>query len=186
MGIRDFHDRLSGMTRSAHPEHAAPAPHVYFDAELRPYRSLSPTGFMIVMGSVAAGGFFIGLAFFLAGAWPVAGFCGLEVLLIYGAFKLNFRSARRCEFVKLTDNGLEVRQIDPSGKEKSRHLEPSWISVDLDNPPKHESQLVIRNRAERITIGSFLLPGERAEIAASLREALAAYRAPDHLKTSPT
>lgn len=170
------------MTGPAHPEHAATKPQVYFDAELRPYRSLSPMGFTIVMSAVAFGGFFIGLAFFLAGAWPVAGFCGLEVLLIYAAFKLNFRSARRCEFVKLTDDGLEVRQVDPSGRVKIHHLEPSWVSVNMDDPPKHESQLVIRNRTQRITIGSFLLPGERVEVADSLREALAAYRAPHHLK----
>jgi len=170
------------MTDAAYPEHAVPHPYVYFDAELRPYRSLGPTGFLIVMSSIAVGGFVIGLAFFMVGAWPVAGFCGLEVLLIYVAFKLNFRSARRRELVRLTDDGLDVRLIDPSGREKSHHLEPSWLSVDLEDPPRHESQLVIRNRSERITIGSFLLPGERAEIAMELRAALNAYRAPNHLK----
>jgi len=172
------------MTETAHPEHAVIDPYVYFDAELRPYRSLGPTGFMVVMSSIAAGGFIIGLAFFLAGAWPVAGFCGLEVLLIYGAFKLNYRSARRCERVRLTDDGLLVRHVEPSGKEKTWHLEPTWLSIDLDNPPKHESQLVIRNRTERITIGSFLMPGERGEVAMALRQALDAYRAPHHLKPS--
>lgn len=185
MGIREIPDTLPVMTDAAHPEHAVPHAHVYFDAELRPYRSLGPTGFMIVMSSIAVGGFVIGLAFFMVGAWPVAGFCGLEVLLIYGAFKLNFRSARRREFVRLTDAGLDVRQIDPSGKEKTHHLEPAWVSVDIDNPPRHESRLVLRNRAQRITIGSFLLPGERAEVAVELRAALNAYRAPNHLKPNP-
>jgi len=173
------------MIETAHPEHAAQEPQTYFDAELRPYRSLGPTGFLVVMTSIAAGGFIIGLAFFLAGAWPVAGFCGLEVLLIYGAFKLNFRSARRRERILLTDEGLMVRVVDPSGKERTRHLEPSWLTVTIDDPPKHESQLVLRNRTERITIGSFLLPGERAEVATALRQALDAYRAPHHLKPSP-
>lgn len=185
MGIREIQSTLQGMTQTAHPEHAESGPRVYFDVELRPYRSLGPTGFLIVMSSVALGGFTIGLAFFLAGAWPVAGFCGLEILLVYGAFKLNFRSARRRELVRLTDDGLDVMQIDPAGRQHRIHLEPTWLSVDLDDPPKHESQLVIRSRAQRITIGGFLLPAERAQVADALRQALADYRAPDHLKPTP-
>ena len=36
------------------------------------------------------------------GAWPVMGFFGLDVLLVYCAFKLNYRAGRLCEIVELT------------------------------------------------------------------------------------
>src|SRR3546814_15431204 len=58
-----------------------------FDAELRPHRSLSPRGFLLLMASVCAFSFAGGLAFYLAGAWPVIGFLGADVLLISPAFK---------------------------------------------------------------------------------------------------
>ena len=34
------------------------------------------------------------MVFLLAGAWPVFGFFGLDVLLVYWAFRLNYRRAR--------------------------------------------------------------------------------------------
>src|SRR3546814_13652527 len=49
-----------------------------FDAILTPHRSLSPTGFLVLMSLVALVGFGIGIAFLTIGAWPVFGFCGLE------------------------------------------------------------------------------------------------------------
>ena len=79
---------------------------VYFDAELRPHRRLSPNGFAIVMLSASILDFAIGISFMVAGAWPVLGFCGLELILLYAAFRLNYHSGRRCEHICLTDGGL--------------------------------------------------------------------------------
>ena len=68
-------------------------------------RSPQP-GLGVLMGCVAAVSFAAGLLFFLAGAWPVVGFLGLDVLLIYGAFKLSYRSARLMETIALTEEEL--------------------------------------------------------------------------------
>ncbi len=64
------------MTLAASIEHS-----VLFNAELFPHRSLPRLGFWLVMATLAAGSFAVGLGFFLAGAWPVVGFLGLDVLL---------------------------------------------------------------------------------------------------------
>ena len=66
-----------------------------------PHRSLSPKGFAIVIGVLAGLLFTIGLGFFLAGAWPVIGFLGLELLVVWGAFKLNYRAANVRETLSL-------------------------------------------------------------------------------------
>ena len=44
--------------------------------------------------------------FLLIGAWPVFGFLGLDVLLIYIAFRANFRAARAYEEVTVTATEL--------------------------------------------------------------------------------
>ena len=72
-----------------------------------PHRSLSKKGFLILMSVLAGLLFAIGVGFFLAGAWPVIGFLGLELLVVYGAFKLNYRAARRRETIETTTESLK-------------------------------------------------------------------------------
>ena len=43
---------------------------------------------MVAIGAVS---FVAGVVFLLMGAWPVFGFFGLDVLLLYWAFRLNYR-----------------------------------------------------------------------------------------------
>ncbi|WP_425407060.1 DUF2244 domain-containing protein [Hwanghaeella sp.] len=155
---------------------------IYMDASLHPHRSLSPKGFALVMAAVAICGSAVGFSFFLAGAWPVAGFAGLEILLLYFAFKINFRDARRMEHIRLTDQGLEITRVKPNGKSSRVLLEPTWLQVMMDDPPEHHSQLVVASRGKGLVLGSFLTPGERLEVAKTLQDALARYRAPEHLK----
>ncbi len=124
------------------------------------------------MLAVAVAGFGIGTAFFLIGAWPVLGFCGLEVLLIYWAFRLNYRSAQGHERLRLTESALEVRHVDPDGSTRSFALEPHWLQVRIDDPPKDDSQLTLTSHGRTLIVGRFLTPEERLEVARALRSAL--------------
>src|SRR6188508_3453786 len=82
-----------------------------FRVLLTPHRSLSPTGFMILMSAVCLVSFGTGLLFYLIGAWPVIGFMGLDVLLIYVAFKLNYREGRLYEMIDLQEDALTVTRV---------------------------------------------------------------------------
>ena len=53
---------------------------------ITPHRSLNRTGFWILIGGYGLVSFIAGVAFLLMGAWPVFGFFGLDVLLLYWAF----------------------------------------------------------------------------------------------------
>lgn len=145
-----------------------------FDAVLRPHRSLSPLGLRMlvaVFGAVCTG---LGVGFWLIGAWPVAGFLGLDVVLVYGALKLSMFSARRTERLRLTDAALDVRRIDPWGRaEDVRIAPPHWLRVEIDEPVRHESQLRLVSHGRGITVGGFLMPAERLDLARALRAALA-------------
>ena len=60
--------------------------------------------------------FTIGLGFFLAGAWPVIGFLGFELFIVWGAFKLNYQAAKKRETIETTADTVTVKQTDASGK----------------------------------------------------------------------
>ena len=147
-----------------------------FDAVLTPHRSLSPRGFLILMLLVCGISFAAGVAFYLAGAWPVIGFLGLDVLLIYGAFKLSYRSGRMHESLRLTRGALVVERVEVTGEARSWRFQPTWLQVLIDDPPGHESHLTLRSHGRNLVIGDFLTPEERLDLAKALREALSRLR----------
>jgi len=157
------------------PRHSAP---LAFDAVLTPHRSLSKPGFALLMSAIALAGFGMGLAFMLVGAWPVFGFCGLEIALFYLFFRLNYRSGRLFERVTLSAALLTVERHDVRGRVSRWAFQPYWVRVGMDDPPRHESRLTLSSHGRTLTIGSFLSPGERLDFAHALRTALAASRAP--------
>src|SRR6188474_796931 len=108
---------------------ADPQVETRFAAVLTPHRSLSPKGFAVLMTLVCIVSFGTGLLFYLLGAWPVVGFMGLDVVLIYIAFKLNYRSARLYETVDLTNDMLTITRVDPSGRARSWSFNPYWVRL---------------------------------------------------------
>ncbi len=151
---------------------------VVFSAILRPHRSLSPRGFGLLMTAIALLSFFIGFAFWLMGAWPVVGFCGLDVLLIQLAFRLNFRDARAAEEVRLTHERLSITQISPRGEARETGFNPYWARLEVERQPEIGiTALSIASHGVRLAIGAFLPPVERESFAAALSTALAKVRA---------
>jgi uncharacterized membrane protein len=149
---------------------------VFFDAVLHPHRSLHPIGFHLLMGIVTVFLLAIGTVFLLLGAWPVMGFCGLELAILYGAFRMNYRGGRAYEWVQLTESGLFVRRVAPDGGRGEWRFEPTWLRVDMDDPPRHESRLTLASHGRELVIGAFLTPEERLDLAHALKEALHLYR----------
>jgi uncharacterized membrane protein len=145
---------------------------IHFDAILTPHRSLGPLGFVILMGVVAGVNFAAGITFALRGAWPVFGFCGLDVVLFFVLFQLNYRSARMFERIRLTSNEVIVERHSAGGETDRWVFNPFWLRVSIDHPAEHHSKLVLRSHGQAVAIGGFLTPVERLELAGALREAL--------------
>jgi uncharacterized membrane protein len=157
-------------------ESQSSASRVFFDAVLTPHRSLPPHGFLIVMAVLCVFSFVAGTAFLLMGAWPVFGFFGLDVALIYWAFKLNYRSARAFETVTLTDASLDVRHVAASGAERKWRFEPAWVRVLFNGVEARRPKLVLQARSEVVQIGAFLPPVERQDLARAIEKALTVRR----------
>jgi len=153
-----------------------------FDAILQPNTSLQPRGFLLLMAAIASVSFVAGMIFVMMGAWPVMGFFGLDVALIYLAFRTNYRWARMYETVRLTNDSLLVERVSASGKVQRWRFQPYWLRVHIDEPAKHESQLVLSSHGKRLRIGSFLSPDERVQLAHALKDALAKLRSPEYLQ----
>lgn len=153
-----------------------------FDAILQPNTSLPPRGFLLLISAIAAVSFVAGMVFMLAGAWPVMGFFGLDVALIYLAFKTNYRWARMYETIRLTEDSLIVERVSPTGKVQRWRFQPYWLRVNLDSPGAHDSQLILSSHGKRLRIGAFLSPDERVEVADALSGALYKLRSPEYMQ----
>ncbi len=143
---------------------------------LRPHRSLSATGFLVLMGVIAGISFATGLVFLLLGAWPVLFFCGLDVLAIYVAFRLNYRSGRAAELVEIDGALLALTRWHPSGREERIELNPYWVRVRLAELRDGRTDLRLASHGREVSLGRFLTDDERRDVAAVLRDALARNR----------
>jgi uncharacterized membrane protein len=154
----------------------AEPPRVLYEAVLMPHRSLPPGGFMALMLVLAAVSFVSGVGFVRMGAWPVTGFFGLDILLLYVAFRLNYRSARQREIVRLAGDEFTVERIGIRGDRRFWTFQPYWLRVRLVEEDDESNRLLLTSHGRTLTVGGFLSPAERRELAHDLEEALDRYR----------
>lgn len=152
---------------------SAPVEPTIFSALLTPHRSLSHVGFLILIVAYGSISFVAGVAFLIMGAWPVCGFFGLDALLLYWAFKINYRHAAAYEEVTVTPGELKVRKVSHRGAVREWVLNPLWVKLDK---VVHEEfgieRLFIVSRGKELVIASFLGPKEKASFAKALDAAI--------------
>jgi uncharacterized membrane protein len=151
---------------------AFPEPAI-FSAIITPHRSLGSTGFLVLMLCIGGVSFVAGVMFLLIGAWPVFGFLGLDVLLIYWAFRINYRAARAYEEVTVTTSELTVRKVSHRGSVREWTLNPLWVRLER---VAHEEfgieRLFLISHGRRLSIAACLGPDEKASFAGALSTAL--------------
>jgi uncharacterized membrane protein len=149
-----------------------------FAARLTAHRSLGRRGFLILMALLLAISLSASAAFLAIGAWPVFGFFGLDLLLIYLAFRLNYRDGRASEEVAIWRDDLVVRQISPAGRIVEHRFNPFWTRFGVD---RHEEfgvmRMVLTSKGREVELGSFLNPVDRESFARAFSAALSAARA---------
>jgi len=158
-------------------EKPRPRARVFFERVLLPYRSLPPRGFNILMLVLGAISVAVGVTFVSMGAWPVCGFFGLDVLLVYVAFRLSYRSARQRETLRLADEEFTVERVGIRGDRRFWRFQPFWLRVVYEEHPDQSNRLSVTSHGQSLAIGTFLPSPVRREVASSLREALAHWRA---------
>jgi uncharacterized membrane protein len=156
------------------PETAQPE---LFSALLTPHRSLNRTGFLVLMTFLSVVSFVAGLAFLMMGAWPVFGFFGLDILVVYWAFRVNFRRGNATEEIRVTATELRVRRVSHRGHVVEWVLNPLWVRLDQKTHAEFGiEKLYLVSKGRHVAIASFLGPDEKASFAKALTAALHAAR----------
>ena len=144
-----------------------------FAATLTPHRSLSPRGKRVVVALVAALAVVPGFIFYVAGAWPVVGFMGLDVLAIWVALTVSMRGGKAYEVVTLWHGALELRKVDAKGGEEVLRFSPAGVRFVIDRDYNERvNALWLREHEHRIAIGAFLSPDEKQSFSKAFGTAL--------------
>jgi uncharacterized membrane protein len=165
------------MQDDAIPQADSSVPTLRFSAILLPHRSLSRKGFIALMIAIGGVSFVSGTACLVAGAWPVTGFFGLDVLLVYAAFRLNYRAARLIERVELGERELLITRVHPSGRTETWSFNPYWVRLELIQHENAADELSVSSHGRKLVFGAFLSDGEKETIAKALKNALAGHKA---------
>ncbi len=125
------------------------------------------------MAQVGGFSFICGMFFFWLGAWPVIGFLGLDVVLVYWAFRANYRAAAAFEQVTVTPSELRLRRVSHRGEVAEWTLNPLWTKLDREtNEEFGLLKLFLVSRGRKFSVAGFLSPGERESFASALSAAL--------------
>ena len=149
----------------------------FFERVLLPHRSLPPRGFRVMMLVLGVVSLAVGIGFVSIGAWPVTGFFGFDVALVYLAFRLNYRSARRSEILRLVGDAFTVERIGVRGNRRVWRFQPFWLRVVLEERDTDRNRLFVASHGRFLAIGDFLAPAARRELAGTIRDALSRWRA---------
>ena len=155
---------MDAMAASAEPDP------LLFEATLKPHRSLSRRGIIIVIAGMLSGSLVVTSLMALLGAWPVAGFNGADLLLAVFLFRLNIRAARAVEVITLSRSALIVTMTDQHGRRASTTLAPYWL--------KAVPRLVLAGRGQKVEIARSLGEEEKRDLAEALVRALHRWRNP--------
>jgi len=159
-------------TNALHPDEP------FFRALLTPHRSLGRTGFLVLIGGLVFAWLATGAIFLWHGAWPVFGFFGLDVILLYIAFRLNYRAARAREEVSISRTSLDIRKVAPSGRTEQHRFNPFRARFRIS---RHEeigiTGMAVEGEGRSVPIGGFLNPPDRDTFAAAFSSALAKAKA---------
>ncbi|MGF9692291.1 DUF2244 domain-containing protein [Rhizobium sp. 0TCS1.26] len=145
-----------------------------FAAELTPHRSLGRRGFRVMLALSGAICLIYGIFFLATGAWPISFFFGLDFVLLWGAFWLNYRSGRAREEVMVSRTNVSIRKVSPAGRVVEHRFNPFWARFRVRR--HHEfgiTSMHVTGEGRLTDVGAFLNPDDRESFAKAFRGALA-------------
>ena len=156
---------------------ADPCDELIFQTRITPHRSLDARGFRLMFALFAACCVASSIPFVVLGAWPVAGFLGLDVLLLYGAFRLSYRAARSYEDVTVTPVELSVARVSAAGRRREWRFSPGFVRLEREELEEFGvTRLDVVSRGRRLEVAAALGPQARADFARDLSGARAQAR----------
>jgi uncharacterized membrane protein len=149
---------------------------LYMDAEIRPNRSLSRRGFIVLFSLISALNVACALVFVLRGAVLVPFFMGAGEAGVAAAFLASFRAARVVERVQVSAAAIRVTQETPRSTRLVWESPTAFTRVATERDEDNRvTGLALALSGRTRAVAAALSPRERGEFGRALEDAI--YRA---------
>lgn len=139
---------------------------------LRPRRALTASQFTGLFVALSLATFTVAcFAWWSQGNVLAPVFALLDAAFIAVVLRWVWRQGDRFEVIAVDPRHLEVRRSAQPGPAFEAH--PYWVRVSVDGGGGRE-RVLLGSQGRQVEVGAFLPPGERLELAARLKELLAA------------
>jgi uncharacterized membrane protein len=143
-----------------------------FTLVARRNNSLSSGGRFLVLGSLAVVILAISLGFALNGAWLISPFAGLDILLVYFAFRYVEQRAGDYECIAFHDDNIVI-ESQHKGKTARHEFNRHWVQVTfIEARGRERGRLLLRSHGKEVAFGNHLTGEQRAAVARRLKEHL--------------
>lgn len=132
--------------------------------------SITPRQLAAFYASLATVSLGIATMFWLKGVKMVMPFTGLELLAVGSALLVYARHALDKEELLLTAQQLQVRWQD-GGRQHSKTFDTRWLRVE-QLPTQPHGLIQLQCKEEKLAIGRYLMPQQRARVLRELHMAL--------------
>ena len=145
---------------------------VFMDAEIRPNRSLSRRGFVVLITVLTVLNCASAAVFLSMGAVFVPMFLGLDLVAVVVAFLVSFAAAKQIERVRVTDRQVQVFRETPTWSKLMWESPTAFTRVTLLTEDDHAIDLRLALSGREAPVARALSPAERAEFAKALEGAI--------------
>ena len=149
-------------------EFSDPSCAIEFRQVARRNNSLSSTGRLLVFAFLFVVSVGIAAAFAYFGAWLILPFAGLEMLVLYWAFRTIERHARDYELIEISDGEVRIERFE-GGATCREAFSRYWARVVVN---RDGSRLALRSHGRELEIGRVLSDAQRLKLARALQRRL--------------
>ena len=134
--------------------------------------SFSSGGRFLVLGSLAAVVLAISLGFAVNGAWLVFPFAGLDILVVYLAFRYVELRAGDYECITFHDDSIVI-ESQHRGRTERFEFNRHWVQITfIEAQGVERGRLLLRSHGREVAFGDHLAGEQRAALARRLKEHL--------------
>lgn len=140
--------------------------------EIWPHRSIGPKGIIALFGVLAASWTLAAYSVPKPILWPIVLACAAAFIAVAVAYGSNLRAARVREILEIGPTEVHLHRIASDGSRSVASFATGWVDVQLSNDRELYNRLVLSQSGRRVSIGAFLSPTERADLARAVEKAL--------------
>jgi uncharacterized membrane protein len=144
----------------------------YMDAVIRPHRSLSERGFIILIAVVTICNCISSAVFVYYGATLVPVFMAFDVLAVIVAFAVSFAGARQVQRVTITARDVVVTHETPNWTKVVWESPTAFTRVTIEKDEDRTAVVRLALSGKDVPVAQALSPRERGEFAQALERAI--------------